>query len=71
MKVEFAITYCCQSLNTAVLNREWWFQIDTNNSKCSLIDVNDIIKRPTCPFCDTSIDDVLDVSIEELETTIL
>lgn len=67
MKVDFAITYCCQELQLAMIKREWWFQIDTNVGKCSLTDENDELFRLSCPYCNRSMEDVMDISIEGSE----
>lgn len=66
MKVDFAITYCCQELQLAMINREWWFEIDTDIAKVFLTDENDDPKlfRQTCPYCSRGMDDVVDVAIE-------
>lgn len=64
MKIDFAFTYCCDGLQSAISSREWWFQIDTILGKVSLTDINDSITRPTCPFCDRHMEDIIDIDIE-------
>ena len=71
MKVDFAITYCCENLHLAMIKREWWFQIDTATATCILSDENDTNETTHCPFCKRSMDDVVDVSIEGNNSNIL
>jgi hypothetical protein len=64
--VTFAITYCCQELQIAMIKREYWFEFDTNASNCVLIDENnDIVIGDKCPFCHRSMEDVVDLIIEK------
>jgi hypothetical protein len=66
MNIEFAITYCCENLQLAMIKREWWFQLDINTGKCILVDENDMT-RLTCPYCYRSMEDVVDVIIEGVQ----
>lgn len=70
-KVDFAITYCCENLHLAMIKREWWFKIDTDSAKVTLSDEDDLEERFTCPYCNRSMDDVVDVSIEGNNSNIL
>ncbi len=60
-----AITFCCKELQIDMVKRGWWFSIDTKDSKVVLLyGENELIWRETCPFCQRSVEDVVDVDIK-------
>lgn len=68
MKVDFAITFCCEELQIAMVKREWWFSIATTTGKVVLLDEHDKLWRHTCPFCCRQMEDMVDVDIVGVDT---
>lgn len=65
MKVDLAITFCCKELQIEMVKREWWLSIDTENDKIKLVPSEDeSLWRETCPFCNRTMEDVVDVDID-------
>ena len=66
MIVDLAITFCCQKLQIEMIKRDWWLSIDTQNDKIKLVpSEHEELWRETCPFCNRTMEDVVDVDIKQ------